>query len=174
MGEKKMINYLLSSEETNKMFNTIAQRIKDLSEKISLEYILYGCGALLLLTLIVTFVRLSATYEEKLLSKVKKLNAYLNKKQNIDENNLVEFNNKMKQVPKTVRHNWQEYMLYRDRPSKYLNCATCIDIPTRASTYMSTIRIFRIVTVIISLLAFILGLGTFYDITGGHGAWIID
>ena len=169
-----MINYLLSSEETNKMFNTIAQRIKDLSEKISLEYILYGCGALLLLTLIVTFVRLSATYEEKLLSKVKKLNAYLNKKQNIDENNLVEFNNKMKQVPKTVRHNWQEYMLYRDRPSKYLNCATCIDIPTRASTYMSTIRIFRIVTLIISLVAFILGLGTFYDITGGHGAWIID
>lgn len=168
-----MINLLLA-EQTNKMFTTIANRIKELSEKITLEYILYGSGALLLLALVITFIRLSATYEEKLLSKVKKLNAYLNKKQNIDDNNLVEFNNKMKQVPKTVRHYWQEYMLYRDRPSKYLNCATCIDIPTRASTYLSTIKIFRIVTTIIAVLGVILGLGSFYDITGGHGAWIIN
>ena len=53
-----------------------------------------------------------------------------------NEDNLVEVNNRFKQVPKTLRYSWQEYMLNRDRqPSEYINSVTCIDQPTRSSSY---------------------------------------
>lgn len=163
---------LLLAETVTKVFNSLAQQIKDLSLKITLEYILYGSFALLALILLITIIRTSITYEAKLLGKVKKLNKYLARKQNIDDSNLIEFNDKMKQVPKTVRHYWQEYMLYRDKPSKYLNCDTCIDIPTRVSAYQSSIRVCKIFIAIIASLGFIFGLGNYYSIDG-YGAYTI-
>lgn len=160
-----MTNLLLDSV-FSKIFNSIVTYIGSISNDNILDYIMYGSVGLLVLTLLITWIRTSFTYEARLLNKTKKLNKYLSRKQNIDENNLVEFNDKMKQIPKVVRHNWQEYMLNRDRPSKYINCDNCIDIPTRISAYATSIAISRIFVYIITSLTFILGLGTFYDITG--------
>ena len=157
---------ILLSESVTKVFNALVSYIEKFSNFMTLEYLLYGSVGLLVLTLLITWIRTSFTYEAKLLSKTKKLNKYLAKKQNIDENNLIEFNDKMKQVPKVVRHNWQEYMLNRDKPSKYINCDNCIDIPTRISSYQTSIRICKIFISIICGLTFIFGLGNFYSITG--------
>ena len=157
---------ILLSESVTKVFNALVSYIEKFSNFMTLEYLLYGSLGLMVLTLLITWIRTSFTYEAKLLSKTKKLNKYLAKKQNIDENNLIEFNDKMKQVPKVVRHNWQEYMLNRDKPSKYINCDNCIDIPTRISSYQTSIRICKIFISIICGLTFIFGLGNFYSITG--------
>lgn len=171
-----MISFLLEeatdTAAKTTIFNTLVNYIKKFSNLATLEYLLYGSIALLVLTIVITWIRTSATYESKLLSKVKKLNKYLAKKQNIDDSNLVEFNDKMKTVPKVVRHNWQEYMLNRDKPSKYLNCGTCIELPTRVSAFSSSIRISRIFISIICFLTFILMLGNFYDETG-YSAYLI-
>lgn len=166
-----MINHLLSSS-TSKAFNALVSQIEQLSVKITPEYILYGSIGLLALVLVIALIRVGATYESKLIKRVRKLNAYLSKKQAIDDNNLVEFNDKMKQVPQVVRHYWQEFMLYRDRPSKHLNCDSCIDIPTRVSSYKSTIKIVKIFIGIIAALSFILCLGNFYSLTG-YSAYLV-
>lgn len=157
---------ILLAESVSKIFNALVGYIEKFSNYMTLEYLLYGSVGLLVLTLLITWIRTGFTYEAKLLNKTKKLNKYLAKKQNIDENNLIEFNDKMKQVPKVVRHNWQEYMLNRDKPSKYINCDTCIDIPTRISSYQTSVKICKIFISIICGLTFIFGLGNFYSITG--------
>ena len=166
-----MINRLLSNS-TAKAFNALVSQIEELSVKLSLEYIFYGSLGLVALILIVALIRVGATYESKLIKRVRKINAYLSKKQAVDDNNLVEFNDKMKQLPSTARHYWQEYMLYRDRPSKYLNCDTCIDIPTRVSAYQSTIKVTRIFVTIVAALSFILCLGNYYSLTG-YSAYLV-
>lgn len=166
-----MINHLLSNT-TAKAFNALVSQIEELSVKLSLEYIFYGSIGLVALILVIALLRVGATYEAKLIKRVRKLNAYLSKKQYIDDNNLVEFNDKMKQLPKTARHYWQEYMLYRDRPSKYLNCDSCIDIPTRVSSYKSAIKVTRIFVTIVAALSFILCLGNYYSLTG-YSAYLV-
>ena len=166
---------ILLAQKVAEVFNALLKYVQDISKKVGLEYLLYGSIALLALVLLITFIRTNCTYEARLLGKTKKLNKYLARKQGIDENNLVEFNDKMKQVPKVVRHNWQEYMLYRDKPSKYINCDTCIDIPTRISGYRSSTRICKIFISIICALTILVGLGNFYSVTGesAYSVWFM-
>ena len=72
------------------------------------------------ITLCIIFI--SRTYESKLLRHVSGFNKYFKKNPFINEDNLVEVNQKFKQVPKVLRYCWHEYMLNRDRqPSEYIN-----------------------------------------------------
>jgi len=99
---------------------------------------------------------ISRTYESKLLKCVTGFNKYFKKHPFINEDNLVEVNNKFKRVPKTLRYSWQEYMLNRDRqPSEYINSTSCIDQPTRSSSYKTITNIVLYITIMVSVLAFI-------------------
>ena len=56
-----------------------------------------------------------------------KLNKYFAKNPYVNDENIVELNTRMKNVPKTLRYCWQEYMLNRDKvPSEYMNPTVCM------------------------------------------------
>lgn len=114
---------------------------------------------LMILAVIVLGTLVKKSYENKILKSVNKLNKYFLSKPFITEENLVEFNLKMKKVPKVLRNNWQIYMLNReDAPTKYINVDTCIDKPLKTGSIEKNMQNFTTFTILLSLLAFIAGL----------------
>ena len=123
-----------------------------------LQYVLYVSLAVFLLGIIICCVLISRTYESRLLHSVSGFNRYFKKNPFINEDNLVEVNNKFKQVPKTLRYSWQEYMLNRDRqPSEYINSVSCIDQPTRSSAYKNISNTVMFITIMVSVLTMLFG-----------------
>ena len=99
------------------------------------------------------------SYENKILRSVNRLNSYFLAKPFITEENLVEFNLKMKKVPKVLRNNWQIYMLNReDSPTTYINTSTCIDKPLRTSSIEKNMSNFTIFTIFLALVSLFIGL----------------
>lgn len=126
---------------------------------------------LMVLAIIVMFILINSSYERRILKSVDKLNAYFLSKPFITEENLVEFNLKMKKVPKVLRNAWQIYMLNReDGPSTYINANTCIDKPLRTSSIEKNISNFGVFTVFLTLLSFVAGLQYAIDYAGASGA----
>ncbi len=118
---------------------------------------------LMLLAVIVMVALIKGSYENKLLKSINKLNKYFLAKPFITEENLVEFNLKMKRVPKTLRNSWQIYMLNReDGPTKYINTNTCVDKPLRSSSIEKHLGNFSIFTTLIAVLALSVGLAYSY------------
>ncbi len=118
---------------------------------------------LMLLAVIVMISLVKGSYENKLLKSINKLNKYFLAKPFITEENLVEFNLKMKKVPRTLRNSWQIYMLNReDSPTKYINTNTCVDKPLRSSSIEKHLGNFGIFTMLIAVLSFSVGLAYSY------------
>ena len=118
---------------------------------------------LMLLAVVVMVALIRGSYENKLLKSINKLNKYFLAKPFITEENLVEFNLKMKRVPKTLRNSWQIYMLNReDGPTKYINTNTCVDKPLRSSSIEKHLGNFSIFTTLIAVLALSVGLAYSY------------
>lgn len=114
---------------------------------------------LMLLAVFVMSALVGFSYENRILKAVNKINAYFLSKPFITEENLVEFNLKMKKVPKVLRNNWQIYMLNReDSPTTYINVNTCIDKPLRTSSIEKNMGNYTIFTIFLVLLSFIVGL----------------
>lgn len=124
---------------------------------------------LMLLAVVVMAALIRGSYENKLLKSINKLNKYFLAKPFITEENLVEFNLKMKRVPKTLRNSWQIFMLNReDGPTKYINTNTCVDKPLRSSSIEKHLGNFSIFTTLIAVLALSVGLA--YSYKAGIGA----
>jgi hypothetical protein len=103
-------------------------------------------------------ILVGCSYENRILKSINKINSYFLNKPFITEENLVEFNLKMKKVPKVLRNNWQIYMLNReDSPSTYINANTCIDKPLRTSSIEKNIGNYTVFTVFLVLLAYVVG-----------------
>lgn len=118
---------------------------------------------LMLLAVVVMAALIRGSYENKLLKSINKLNKYFLAKPFITEENLVEFNLKMKRVPKTLRNSWQIFMLNReDGPTKYINTNTCVDKPLRSSSIEKHLGNFSIFTTLIAVLALSVGLAYSY------------
>ena len=114
---------------------------------------------IMILAVIVLGTLVKKSYENKILKSVNKLNKYFLSKPFITEENLVEFNLKMKKVPKVLRNNWQIYMLNReDAPTKYINVDTCIDKPLKTGSIGKNMQNFTTFTILLSLLSFAVGL----------------
>lgn len=112
---------------------------------------------------------ISRTYESRLLKCVTSFNRYFKKNPFINEDNLVEVNQRFKSVPKTLRYCWTEYMLNRDRqPSEYINSVTCIDQPTRSSSYKNISNTVLLITVMVSVLNLITNLIYCYGVGGAE------
>ncbi len=101
-------------------------------------------------------------YEGRLERSLEKINRWLFVHQQIDESNLVEFNNMIKKTPRLLRYHWQQYMLYREHePSFYMSMYNCIEKPLHTSSYNSNIKNFigicgatMLVTFVLSLLSY--------------------
>ncbi|NCB48270.1 MAG: hypothetical protein EOM55_01375 [Clostridia bacterium] len=114
---------------------------------------------LMILAIITMIFLVRFSYENRILKSVNRLNKYFLAKPYIDEENLVEFNLKMKKVPEVLRSSWQVYMLNReDSPTAYINVDSCIDKPLRTSSIEKNMGNFSIFSALLGLLSFAIGL----------------
>lgn len=163
----------------NFMANTVFDSILEVFQNLGtfagglsdgLQYILFISLGLFVVSIAICLMCISRTYESKLLKSVSGFNRYFKKNPYINEDNLVEVNSKFKQVPKTLRHSWHEYMLNRDRqPSEYINSVSCIDQPTRSSAYKNISNTVLFITIMISVLTLFANLVCNYALTVGAG-----
>ncbi len=114
---------------------------------------------LMILSVVVMSFLVRFSYENRILKSVNKLNKYFLSKPYITDENLVEFNLKMKKVPKVLRTNWQIFMLNReDEPTKYININSCIDKPLRTSSIEKNMSNYTVFTIFLTFFSFVVGL----------------
>lgn len=146
-----------------KNLGTFAGGLSDGLQMISLVSLV-----LFVLCVGICLMAIRRTYESKLLKSVTGFNRYFKKNPYVNEDNLVEVNSKFKQVPKTLRNSWHEYMLNRDRqPSDYINSVTCIDQPTRSSAYKNISNTVLFISIMIAVLTLFANLVCNYALTVG-------
>jgi len=144
------------------VFKTIGGFTTNLS--LNLQYVFFISLAILVAGIVICCVLIARTYESRLLRSVTGFNRYFKKHPFINEDNLVEVNNRFKQVPKTLRYSWQEYMLNRDRqPSEYINSVTCIDQPTRSSSYKNISNTVMFITIMVATLTMLFNLACVFS-----------
>ena len=108
-------------------FDQLISTFSKIGSKVPIDYVFIGAIGLLIAMFIVAFILIRSTYEFKIDRNVKKINAFLTKNPVLTDENLVEINKKFKQVPKTFRSAWQEYVLNRDKlPSEYMSTLRCV------------------------------------------------
>ena len=113
---------------------------------------------LVVLAFLIMLILIGSSYENRILKSINKVNTYFLSKPFITDENLVEFNLKMKKVPKVLRNNWQIYMLNReDSPTTYINSQTCIDKPLRTSSIEKNMSNFTVFTILLTFIAFVVG-----------------
>ncbi len=114
---------------------------------------------LFLLTTIVVFVSTSGSYEAKLIKAIDKFNTYFIDNPQINDENLVAFNARMKSkaVPKQLRKSWQQFVLYREhKASTYMSFENCVSNPIKNSSYKRDTKLMNILSFIFSFCALIL------------------
>ncbi|MBQ8522836.1 MAG: hypothetical protein IJ458_04195 [Clostridia bacterium] len=135
-----------------KFFSSLGTYVKNFS---NLFWIFLG--AFLIVSVIVIIIT-SFAYECKLTKTIDKINKFLERNPRINDDNLVAFNNMMKasSVPKTLRRQWQQFMLYREHPaSYYMSFQHCVENPMRNSTYRQQMTVYRIISFVLVALSLV-------------------
>lgn len=115
-------------------------------------------GAFLLVSVVI-IIMTSFAYECKLTKTVDKINKFFERNPKINDDNLVAFNNMMKgkRVPKTLRRQWQQFMLYREHPaSYYMSFKHCVENPLRNSTYSQQMTVYKVISFVLVAISFIM------------------
>lgn len=119
-------------------------------------------GAILfLLSVVAVIISTSHAYEARLIKAIDMFNYYFIDNPQIDENNLLAFNEKMKsrKVPKQLRKHWQQFVLYREHnASYYMSFDNCVSNPIKNSTFKRDISTLNIVCYIICSISILLNL----------------
>ena len=132
-------------------FNGLGSSMKNL------DILFYVFVGLELLFVIYFLVKSHFAYQFRLIRAIDKINIYLLNNSYINENNLIEFNKKMKKVPKVLRYHWQQYMLYREQsPSFYMSSNNVIEKPLRSSSVKYNIKTMQALTIIFTTLSVLL------------------
>ncbi len=108
-------------------------------------------GGFFLLTVFFVLILTSRAYEARLIKAIDMFNNYFIDNPQINEDNLVAFNNKMKsrKVPKQLRKQWQQFVLYREHnASHYMSFDTCVAHPIRNSSFKIDILVMNITSYI--------------------------
>ena len=141
------------------IFNIVADGIEYAATKLGMQYIGLIALGITLLAIIVIIQSIRSSYETRVLKSIDKFNKYFSKQPFINDENLVEFNAKMKKVPRVLRNRWQMFMLNREEvPTKYINLDTCVEKPLRTSLIERNLSNFYVFTGLICFIAFIFGL----------------
>lgn len=133
-------------------FSSIGEYVKNFS-----YLFLIFAGAFLLLTVIVVAIT-SFSYETMLTKTIDKINKFLEHNPRINDDNLVAFNNlmKAKSVPKALRRQWQQFMLYREHPaSYYMSFQHCVENPLRNSVYKQQMAVYKVLCYVLSALSLV-------------------
>lgn len=132
-------------------FNGLGSSMKNL------DILFYVFVGLELLFVIYFLIKSHFAYQFRLIRAIDKINIYLLNNSYINENNLIEFNKKMKKVPKVLRYHWQQYMLYREQsPSFYMSSNNVIEKPLRSSSVKYNIKTMKALTIIFTTLSVLL------------------
>jgi hypothetical protein len=147
------LNLMLALFDTfQKFFEVIDELFAGFSPLMTIAIAMLG--AIVVITILVTSFSIEITTNRA----VNKINRYLDKKPFVNEENLVEFNNLMKTIPKPMRYEWQQYMLNRDKlPSSFMTQVNCVDRPFRSSSYEQTIAYAQNVILIFTMLFTVIG-----------------
>lgn len=101
--------------------------------------------AILVGLIVYRIIRNKFSAESQAYKAVTKINEYLAKNPFITDDNLVEFNRIMMKAPKTLRFQWQRYIINRDKkPSDFLTEENCITKPIRTNSYKQGIKNFKL------------------------------
>ena len=123
----------------------------------NLDILFYVFVGMELLFVFYFLIKSHFAYQFRLIRSIDKINIYLLNNSYINENNLIEFNKKMKRVPKTFRYHWQQYMLYREQaPSFYMSSNNVIEKPLRSSSVKNNVKTMRTLTIILATLGLLL------------------
>ncbi len=143
-------------DDVDKFFASISEFLK-----YNYNYILIAFLLAFLFAFIVVLITTSCSYEAKLIKAIDMFNAHFMKDPQITTENLLAFNDKMKskKVPKQLRKQWQQFVLYRDkRASEYMSFDICVSSPLKNSTYKRDVRILNFVAYILAMVSFITNL----------------
>lgn len=153
------------------VFDKLITFITDvLAKAISMEYLLFISMGLFLLFFVIAIAKTSNAYEVRALKSIDRLNTYFLTNPYINQDNIVDFNKRMKTVPTTIRYQWQQYVLNRDKlPSFYMSRDNCIEKPLKTSDYHQSIKLIKGVTIILASLAFVIGLAINYKVPDFDG-----
>lgn len=140
------------------IFNFVETYLRSIGNSTkNLDILFYVFVGVELLFVIYFLIKSHFAYQFRLIRSIDKINIYLLNNSYINENNLIEFNKKMKRVPKTFRYHWQQYMLYREQaPSFYMSSTNVIDKPLRSSSVKNNLKTMKALTVIFATLGFLL------------------
>lgn len=131
-----------------------------IGKTFTLEWIFWGAVIIEVALIIYFLARSFFAYELKLFRKIDSLNLWLLENNQINEENLIEFNNRMKRVPKILRYQWQQYMLYRDKtPSHYMSVHNCVENPIKSSKLTTNIKSITAISFMVAAVAFLLSAG---------------
>ncbi len=113
----------------------------------------------------------SHSYEAKLIKAIDMFNNYFIDNPNINEDNLVAFNARMKlnKVPKQLRKQWQQFVLYREgKASTYMSFENCVSTPIKNSTFKRDIVTLNIISYILAVASFLMNLYGSYEAALGE------
>ena len=146
-------------DKIQKFFESIARYFTNSGYAFSWLFIIF-MGVFALTTLIVIISSIFS-YEFMLIRAIEKINKFLTKNPRINDDNLIPFNNKMKErsIPKILRRQWQQFMLYREHEaSYYMSFQHCVENPLKNSNYRQQISIYRVFSYVLAFLSILLGI----------------
>ena len=148
------------------IFNEVDKFFSSLKNYLNYNIIFIIFCSLFLVTVIVVLIATSRAYEARLIKAVDMFNNYFIDNPQITEENLLSFNNKMKskKVPKQLRKQWQQFVLYReDKASHYMSFDICVSAPIKNSSYKRAISVMNILTYVYVFAAILLNLYYSYE-----------
>ena len=148
------------------IFNEVDKFFSSLKNYLNYNIIFIIFVSLFLLTVFFVIISTSRAYEARLIKAIDMFNNYFMDNPQITEENLVPFNNKMKsrKVPKQLRKQWQQFVLYREnKASYYMSFEICVSTPIKNSTYKRDITVMNILTYIYVFACILLNLYFSYE-----------
>ena len=141
------------------IFKYVDKFFTSLTNYLTYNYIFIIFVGLFLFTALCVAFFTSRSYEARLIKAIDKFNVYFIDNPHINEENLVAFNAKMKskKVPKQLRKNWQQFVLYREgKASSYMSFENCVSNPIKNSTFKRDLKTMNTFAWIFSLSSIVL------------------
>ncbi|MBR1987547.1 MAG: hypothetical protein IKA36_00765 [Clostridia bacterium] len=148
------------------IFNKVYDFLDSFSGTLSYNYIFLFSVGLFTIVAFSILISTSKSYESKLVKAIDMFNTYFAEYPQINDETLVMFNNKMKsnKVPRLLRKQWQQYVLYRDKKaSDYMSFELCVSEPIKNSSFKRDITTLNIITYITAVLALLFNLFESYQ-----------
>ncbi len=150
------------------IFKYVDNFFTSLTQYLTYNYIFIIFVGLFIVAMFFVVFFTARSYEARLIKTVDKFNSYFIDNPQINEENLVLFNQKMKHknVPKQLRKNWQQFVLYREnKASTYMSFENCVSNPIKNSTYTRDVKLMGTLAWILSLCSLILNCYYCYEVT---------